>query len=192
MHTLTAMVLAMTLGAVPAMGNGQSLIDTATFRGPAADQRAFRVGDVLTVYVLETSKARSQAGTGTDRGGDIRAGLHSPSTTYDVSLNTRGKTQGTAETQRIGELRAQLSVRVVAVEPNGLMRVAGGQTLVVNGEEQQIRLSGVVRPEDITAGNVVWSSRLAEADVSLSGAGVVSEAQRRSVVSRVLQWLGLL
>ena len=192
MYSLMGIMLGMALGVVPVMGDGQSLIDTVTFRGPAADQRAFRVGDVLTIYVLETSKARSQAGTGTDRGGDIQAGLHSPTTTYDVSLGTRGKTQGTAETQRIGELRAQLSVRVVAVEPNGLLRVAGGQTLVVNGEQQQIKLSGVVRPEDITTGNVVWSSRLAEADVSLSGAGVVSEAQRRSVVSRIFQWLGLL
>lgn len=192
MHNLATMVLAMALGAVPVKGDGQSLIDPATFRGPAADQRAYRVGDVLTVYVLETSRARSQAGTGTDRGGDIRGGLHSPSTTYDVSLGVSGKTQGAAETQRIGELRAQLSVRVVAVEPNGLLRVGGGQTLVVNGEQQRINLSGLVRPEDITAGNVVWSSRLAEANVSLSGTGVVSEAQRRSVVSRVFQWLGLL
>lgn len=192
MHNLVASVLFMAVGTVPPVGDGQSLINPSTFRGPAADQRAYRVGDVLTVYVLETSRARSQAGTDTDRSGDIRGGLHSPSTTYDVSLGVRGKTQGAAETQRIGELRAQLSVRVVAVEPNGLLRVGGGQTLVVNGEQQRINLSGLVRPEDITAGNVVWSSRLAEADVSLSGTGVVSEAQRRSLVSRVFQWLGLL
>jgi flagellar L-ring protein precursor FlgH len=186
------MALCLGLGALPARGHCQSLIDPATFRGPAADQRAYRVGDVLTVYVMETSKARSQAGTDTDRGADIGAGLHSPSTNYDVSLGTRGKTQGAAETRRIGELRAQLSVRVVSVEPNGLLRVDGGQTLVVNGEQQHIQLSGVVRPEDITAGNIVWSSRLAEANVSLSGTGVVSEAQRRSLVSRLFKWLGLL
>lgn len=186
------MVLLLPLGMVPARAHCQSLIDPSAFRGPAADRRAYRVGDALTIYVLETSRARSQAGTDTDRGADISGGLRSPSTTYDVSLAARGKTKGAAETQRVGELRAQLSVRVVEVEPNGQLRVSGGQTLVVNGEQQRITLSGVVRPEDITAGNVVWSSRLADADVSLSGTGIVSEAQRRSLVSRIFHWLGLL
>jgi flagellar L-ring protein precursor FlgH len=170
----------------------QSLIDPVTFRGPAADQRAYRVGDVLTVYVLETSRARSQAGTGTDRSTDLGIALHAPSTSYEADLGVGGRTQGAAETRRIGELRAQLSVRVTAVEGNGLLRVSGGQTLVVNGEQQRITLSGLVRPEDITAGNIVWSSRLAEAEVSLSGKGVVSESQKRSLVSRIFQWLGLL
>lgn len=170
----------------------QSLIDPATFRGPAADQRAYRVGDVLTVYVLETSRARSQAGTDTDRSTDLGIALHAPSTSYEADLGVSGKTKGAAETRRIGELRAQLSVRVTAVEGNGLLRVSGGQTLVVNGEQQRITLSGLVRPEDITAGNIVWSSRLAEAEVSLAGKGVVSESQKRSLVSRVFHWLGLL
>lgn len=170
----------------------QSLIDPATFRGPAADQRAYRVGDVLTVYVLETSRARSQAGTDTDRRTDLGIALHAPSTSYEADLGVGGKTKGAAETRRIGELRAQISVRVTAVEGNGLLRVSGGQTLVVNGEQQRITLSGLVRPEDITAGNIVWSSRLAEAEVSLAGKGVVSESQKRSLLSRIVHWLGLL
>lgn len=186
------MALLLALGWFPASGHCQSLIDPATFRGPAADRRAYRVGDVLTVYVLETSRARSQAGTDTERGMDVGIGLHSPSTVYDAKLAAKGKATGAAETRRIGELRAQLSVRVVEVEANGLLRVSGGQTLLVNGEQQRINLSGVVRPEDIAAGNVVWSSRLAEADVSLAGVGSVSEAQRRGLISRIFGWLGLL
>lgn len=187
-----ALALLLALGWLPANAHGQSLIDPTTFRGPAADRRAYRVGDVLTVYVSETSRALSQAGTDTDRGTDMGIGLHSPSTTYDASFATKGKTTGAAETRRIGELRAQLSVRVTGIEPNGLLRVSGGQTLVVNGEQQRINLSGVVRPEDIASGNIVWSSRLADADVSLAGVGIVSEAQRRGLVSRIFRWLGLL
>lgn len=191
-RNFVAMALLLALGWLPSGAQGQSLIDPATFRGPAADRRAYRVGDVLTVYVSETSRARSQAGTDTDRGTDIGIGLHSPSTTYDANFAAKGKTAGAAETRRIGEVRAQLSVRVTDVEPNGLLRVSGGQTLLVNGEQQRINLSGVVRPEDIAAGNIVWSSRLAEADVSLAGVGIVSEAQRRGLVSRIFRWLGLL
>jgi flagellar L-ring protein precursor FlgH len=172
--------------------SGQSLIDTNSFRGPAADQRAYRVGDVLTVLVLETTKARSQAATDSDRSTGFTAGLTTPSVNYDAQLGIDGKTKGGAETSRIGELRAQITVRVIDVEDNGLMRVSGEQSLVVNGEEQRISLKGLVRPEDISAANTVWSSRIADAEVSLAGKGVVSESQKRSLVSHLFHWLGLL
>lgn len=186
-----AAALAMALGAYPAQAR-QSLIEPSTFRGPAADQRAHRVGDLLTVLVMETTRARSQAATGSDRDTGIGIALSSPSTDYNMDLATRGKSKGTAETTRVGELRAQITVKVVAVEDNGLMRISGSQVLLVNREEQRITLSGVVRPEDISSANAVWSSRIADADVALNGKGVVSESQRRSLVSRVFQWLGLL
>lgn len=171
--------------------SAQSLIDPASFRGPAADQRAYRVGDVLTVLVLETTSARSQAVTDSDRSTAITAGLTTPHINYNANLGVQGKHNGAAETTRIGELRAQITVRVTAVEANGLMRISGNQSLVVNGENQHITLSGLVRPEDISTANTVLSTRIADADVALSGKGVVSEAQRRSLITRVLGWLGL-
>lgn len=183
--------LCMAIGQNAFSQSNQSLIDTASFRGPAADQRAYRVGDVLTVYVLETTRARSQAATGTERGTGIAADLSSPSTNFNASLGLQSKTKGAAETSRVGELRAQITVRVEAIEANGLMRIQGTQTLEVNKEQQRISLSGLVRPEDISAGNIVWSTRIADAKVSLAGKGIVSEAQKKSVISRVLNWLGL-
>ena len=184
--------VAVGLAVAPPAPARQSLVDPTTFRGPAADQRAHRVGDVLTVLVLETTRARSQAATGSERDTDLGIALKSPSNNYSSQLGLQNNSKGAAETSRIGELRAQLTVRVVALEPNGLLRIAGTQLLRVNREEQRIVLSGVVRPEDISAVNTVWSSRIAEAELSLAGKGVVSESQRRNIVSRVFQWLGLL
>ncbi|MGH8108415.1 MAG: flagellar basal body L-ring protein FlgH [Arenimonas sp.] len=172
--------------------SSQSLIDTTSFRGPAADQRAYRVGDVLTVYVLETTRARSQAATDSDRSTGFAADLSAPSTSYNGSLVLQGKTKGAAQTTRVGELRAQLTVRVEAIEANGLMRIKGTQVLEVNKEQQRITLSGLVRPEDISSGNIIWSTRIADAQVSLAGKGIVSEAQRKSLLARVASWLGLL
>ena len=171
---------------------GQSLIDPNSFRGPAADQRAYRVGDVLTVLILETTKARSQATTDSNRSTGFTAGLTTPQIDYNAQLGIEGKTKGGAETSRIGELRAQITVRVTAVETNGLMQISGEQVLIVNGEQQRISLKGLVRPEDISAANTVWSSRIADAEVSLAGKGVVSESQKRSLVSHLFHWLGLL
>ncbi len=178
---------------VPARANdgSQSLVDPATFRGPAADRRAYRTGDVLTVVVVEATSALSQAGTGAERSSATSAGLTNLHGNYTYGINLDGKHNGTAQTTRVGQLNAQITVRVTGVEPSGLMHVTGSQLMVINGEQQSITLNGLVRSEDISSANTIMSNQIADANVSVSGHGVVSEAQRRSIVTRVMNWLGL-
>lgn len=172
--------------------HAESLIDAAHYRGLAADHRAYRVGDIVTVYVLEVSRARSQAGVDADSDLDIQASLNSPSTRYDARLGLSAGHSGGAQTVRAGEVRAQISAQVVHVDPEGRLAIEGLQTLLINGERQQIRLRGLVRPEDIEADNIVLSQRIANADIELVGVGVVSESTRQSLVYRVLKWLRIL
>lgn len=169
-----------------------SLIDAGTYRGLAADHRAHRVGDLVTIQVLEATRARSQAATEAGSDLDLGVALRAPSTQYDASLGMSGGNASGAQTTRLGELRTQVSARVIEVQPNGVLRIAGEQALVVNGEEQRIRITGLVRPEDIDRANAVWSHRLADAQIELVGIGVVSESQRQSVIYRVLKWLRVL
>lgn len=183
---------ALVLGSVARAQSAESLIDPVSYRGLAADHRARHVGDVITVYVLEASTARSQAATDASSDLDLRAGLSSPTTQYNAALGIGGGNSAGARTTRTGELRAQISTRVVAVAPSGDLHIAGEQTLTVNGERQLIRLSGVVRPADIAADNTVWSHRIAQADLELVGKGVVSESQRQSVFYRLFKWLRLM
>lgn len=170
----------------------QSLIDADNYRGLAADQRAYRSGDVLTVHVLETARARSGAATDASSDTGLRVGVDLPSTHYDGSVGISGGSTGGAETSRVGELRAQISVMVRAVRPGGVMEIQGEQSVVVNGEQQRIRLSGLVRPEDVSAANTVWSHRIADAKVELTGIGVVSESQRQGMLYRAFKWLRLM
>lgn len=170
----------------------ESLIDPVTYRSLASDHRAQLPGDVITVYVLEATRARSQAGTDASSELQMSAHLDAPSTQYDASLGIGGSNSAGAQTTRLGELRTQISTRVVAVEPNGLLHIAGEQNLTVNGERQRIRLSGVVRPVDISADNIVWSNRIAHAELELVGVGSVSESQRQSIIYRAFKWLRLL
>jgi flagellar L-ring protein FlgH len=170
----------------------ESLIDPAAYRGLAADHRAYRLGDVVTVFVLEATRAKSQAATDATSDLDMRVGLASPSTQYNATLGLGGSNSGGAQTTRLGELRTQISAQVIEVEPDGTLRIAGEQTLRVNGELQKIRVSGLVRPEDISAENTVWSHRIANADLELLGVGVVSESQRQSIFYRVFKWLRLM
>jgi flagellar L-ring protein precursor FlgH len=173
-------------------GQRESLIDPGRYRALAADHRAYRVGDIVTIQVLEATRAKSQAATEAGSELDLGVGFRSPSTSYDASLGLNGGNASGAQTTRVGELRTQVSAQVIAIEPNGNLRIEGEQSLIVNGERQKIRITGMVRPEDISAANTVWSNRIANADLELLGVGVVSESQRQSVLYRVFKWLRLM
>jgi flagellar L-ring protein FlgH len=191
---IAACVLA--LGAAASMhaiaNERESLIDPNQYRGLAADHRAYRVGDIVTIYVLEATRAKSQAATEAGSDLDLDVGLSSPSTQYNANLGLSGSNASGAQTTRVGELRTQVSAQVTDVESNGSLRIAGEQSLIVNGERQKIRITGLVRPQDINADNTVWSNRIANADLELLGVGVVSESQRQSIFYRVFKWLRLL
>jgi flagellar L-ring protein FlgH len=195
---IVSLVITLLLGSIIAQDvvaqSSQSMIDPATFRGPAADQRAYRVGDVLTVYVLEATRARSQAGTDAENSAGFAADFTTSAGHYNGngSVGLQGKTKGAAQTTRVGELRAQISVRVDSIESNGLMRIKGTQLLEVNKEQQKITLTGLVRPEDISSGNIIWSNRIADAQVSLAGKGIVSESQRKGLIAKIVTWLRIL
>lgn len=170
----------------------ESLIDPNQYRGLAADHRAYRVGDIVTIYVLEATRAKSQAATEAGSDLDLNVGLSSPSTQYNANLGLSGGNASGAQTTRVGELRTQVSAQVTEIAANGSLRIAGEQSLIVNGERQKIRITGLVRPEDINADNTVWSNRIANADLELLGVGVVSESQRQSILYRVFKWMRLL
>jgi flagellar L-ring protein FlgH len=191
---LAALVFALSAAtSMPAFANErESLIDPSQYRGLAADHRAYRVGDIVTIYVLEATRAKSQAATEAGSDLDLDVGLSSPSTQYNANLGLSGNNASGAQTTRVGELRTQVSAQVTAVEINGSLRIAGEQSLIVNGERQKIRITGLIRPEDINADNTVWSNRIANADLELLGVGVVSESQRQSIFYRVFKWLRVL
>jgi flagellar L-ring protein FlgH len=169
-----------------------SLIQPDAYRGLTADRRAHNVGDTLTVVVVETAHASVSANTDGSNVVKLGAEARTPRGTYPYGLGLTGSDQGQGQTSRAGILQAQLAVRVVDIEPDGMLRVHGEQQVVINGEKQRIALSGLVRQEDILASNVLPSNRISDAQIEFTGAGDVSEAQRRSVIYRFMKWLRLL
>jgi len=191
MNDKAVFTLALLMLASPLV-QAQSLIEPERYRALAADHRAYRVGDVITVFVAEATRARSQAATDASSRLELNAGLRTPTTDYNADLGLGGSNSGGAQTTRVGELRTQVSVQVVAVDPDGGLRIEGWQNLTVNGENQRIRLKGLVRPQDVSAQNTVWSNRIANAELELDGVGIVSESQRQSVIYRLFKWLRLM
>lgn len=169
-----------------------SLYDERSYRPLIADSKAFRVGDVVTVQVVENASASSASDTTTRRTNDIAGSITHPSgkiATADLAL--AGQFDGGGTTERNGKLVAQLTVSVKEVLPNGDLRIGGEQHLTIDNESQRIYLEGRIRPQDVSDANVVVSTRLADARIVYLGDGDLSERQRRGWWRRIVDWLGL-
>lgn len=169
-----------------------SLYEPQSFKSLTSDNKAYRVGDALTIQIFENSSATTSADTATRRKNDITASAQSAidGGTARAGINVSGEFDGGGRTQRANRLLATVSVTVKEVLPNGDLRVAGEQLLTVNEEQQKVNLEGRVRPQDISEGNVVLSTRLADAQITYVGQGDVTERSKRGVWRQLLDWLG--
>ncbi|RUL72730.1 flagellar basal body L-ring protein FlgH [Dyella choica] len=178
--------------AAHAQTSSGSMIDPDAYHGLAADRRAHQVGDTLTVLVTETARATASANTDASGGVQLGANAQYRNLGRNYALGFNGQDAGQGNTTRAGSLQAQLAVRVVAVGSDGLLRIHGEQTVEINGEKQQFALTGMVRPEDISPTNTIFSNRISEADIHYTGKGDISTAQRHSILYRITRWLGLI
>ena len=154
-----------------------------------ADKKALRVGDIITVRIVENAQASNSADTDLSRSSAAKAGL---STFFgkkkilglfnlgDELLNSSAENshQGSGSTTRTGQLTAIMTALVREVLPNGNLVIQGTRELLVNHEQQFITLTGMVRPQDVSRDNVVVSSQLADANITIGGLGVVDDKQR--------------
>ncbi|RKP48495.1 flagellar basal body L-ring protein FlgH [Trinickia fusca] len=187
--------MAVLLCAVLAAANAahaESLYNESTYRAIGADTKAYRVGDAITVLVYENSSATSSTDTTTQRNNNLSASITSSliGKQPEFGVTTGGAFDGGGSTKRSSKLLASLTVTVREVLPNGDLKLAGEQMLTVNDEQHKVNLVGRVRPQDVSADNVVLSTRLADAHIDYVGDGDLTERQRRGWWRKVIDWLG--
>jgi flagellar L-ring protein precursor FlgH len=164
----------------------------------AMDFRATRVGDVLTVVVLEQASASAQGTTASKRASSASASVNSllgPRTTGALTnlANLSGQQQlaGQGATSRQSTLTTTLSARVIKVLPSGNLILEGTKAVTINSESQLVSIRGIVRPIDIGPDNSIASNRVADLEVRINGKGVVNDAiHRPNMLYRLL--LGVL
>ena len=171
---------------------GESLYQPDRFHAFAADHRAYRAGDNLTVLVTEIATASSTANTSTNKETALAAKLSGRNENLDLGASIGDTYDGSGKTERTGKLLAKITVVIESIDERGDLRVKGAQTIDVNNERQSITLSGKVRPQDIGSDNSVLSSRISEAKIEYVGDGVVNEKQRPGLITRFLSWLRIL
>ena len=167
----------------------------AVQRSIYTDIKAHKVGDLITVLIVEDSRAVNKAKTTTKKKTDAKAnmiGALGPlqiGRLWNASGGNEVKYDGQGQTEKMGALRAKLTASVVSIRDNGDLVIEGNRIVTINNEEENMFLSGVVRPRDISTDNTVYSYQIADAKISSKGKGAVTEGQRPGIITRILNWI---
>jgi flagellar L-ring protein precursor FlgH len=169
------------------------------------DMRAMRVGDILTVKIVENHKGSKSADTSAERDSTIQNSLAGSAIGYigipgirlggearrglGIDGSSSSKFGGKGATNREGTLTGTISCSVTEVIPNGDLRIEGRREVTVNSEKQLMTIAGIVRRVDVNTKNTVFSSAIADAKIEYSGLGVLGDVQRPGWLVRVLDWV---
>ncbi len=164
--------------------------DIDNYKASWADQRANNIGDIITILIEEKAKASSSAGLGADNEHSIGVSNNIKGTPFNFDAGINSAMDNDASTSRNGSISAMITARVVEIDQYGLLKIQGSQFVTVNGEEQQITLSGFIRKEDLSAQNAIISSRIESARIELSGIGEVDDNRKPSIFRSLFRWLG--
>ncbi len=157
------------------------------------DAKAFRIGDLLSVTLSESTNASKSAATTTAKEDDINLGggtVSGVTPTYngDALLNSAitadREFSGSGDSAQSNSLQGEITVMVSDILPNGNLVVRGEKILGLNQGAEFIRIAGIVRPQDVSAENVVLSGKLANARIFYGGGGVIAEANTKGWLSR--------
>jgi flagellar L-ring protein precursor FlgH len=196
----------------PQAGNGAIYQEGSALR-LFEDVKPRRVGDILTIVLVESTNATKQTTTETKKENEVdlrnptllgtAAEVSIPSRrlkralpipnqstyTLDMAANTSQEFSGSGASKQSNSLKGQITVTVTEVLANGNLAVRGEKIVAIGEGDEYVRLSGIVRPQDISAGNSVLSTRVANARISYGGSGAVADAGQHGWLSRFfMQW----
>lgn len=157
------------------------------------DQRASRVGDLLTVNIQINDRAslgntsdRSKQSKGSNNL-DFLLDMFNISKTGKVGMNfdSDSSTKGEGSIARSENIKLSVAAVVTDVLPNGNLMISGSQEVRVNFELRNLTIAGIVRPRDVSKDNMISYDKIAEARVSYGGRGRIMEVQQPGLVHQV-------
>jgi flagellar L-ring protein precursor FlgH len=154
------------------------------------DIKARRVGDIVTVRLIEQNSAQKSADTNLNKstgisidpptvGGELRPNI-------GVDLSSGNTFTGESGSSQSNSLNASIAVTVRAVLPGGNLLIEGEKWMQINQGKEFIKLRGIVRTRDITPSNTILSTQVADAHISYSGTGATEDANAVGWMARVL------
>ena len=159
------------------------------------DNKAMRVGDVLTIKLKELTQANKADDLNAKKDVDVLVSTPTVSgfalsslTGNDAATKVTAKRdfKGEGEANQSNSLIGDISVTVVELLPNGNLKVRGEKRVTLNQGDEYIRLSGIVRPVDIDADNTIASDKVADATIMYTGEGAMADASKMGWFSRII------
>lgn len=160
------------------------------------DHTAKRVGDILTIALQERTQAKNNNTLDTKKDTSMSAevpsifGIAASALTGQspkTELASKKEFKGEGTSDQGNSLSGNISVTVVDVLPNGNLSVRGEKRVTLNQGDEFIRLSGIVRPVDITASNMISSDKVADVTIMYVGEGAMADAGKMGWLSRIFQ-----
>jgi flagellar L-ring protein precursor FlgH len=165
-----------------------------SFKSLFSDQKANRIGDAITILVMESSEAANNAQTSAGRSSEIGFGASGsldetnlPSAAFD--LGSSNDFSGSGSTKSTGMVKTRITATIDSVLENGNLFIRGSRLISINGEEQKIFLTGVVRVSDIASDNTVKSYNISDAEIVLEGNGMLDRMQEPGWITKLFHWL---
>lgn len=193
----------------PLQSAGANSLWRSGAKGFFRDQRARRVGDVLTVEVTMSDNANWSNQTMRSRKSDDHLGIPdffglqnlavkalpdgkdgTPVNPDDfIKMNSQSNNSGRGGVNRAEEIRMNLAAVITQILPNGNLVIRGRQEVRVNFEMREVVVAGIVRPEDITPKNTIGHEKIAELRVAYGGRGQITDVQQPRYGAQVLDVL---
>jgi len=170
------------------------------------DYKGRSLGDIIIVKIVESSSATNSNSTKTSKTSNYNSGITSlmglplnlgmnnflkKGNPFDptVSAQTGNSFTGSGAKKKSDSVSATIAARIVDILPSGNLVIEGNREILVDQEKQTISVKGIIRQKDIDANNTVLSTAIADAQITYTGKGILSDANRKGWLSSVIDWV---
>lgn len=191
---------------LPAAQNNGAIFQPGFASNLYDDRKAYRVGDIITITLNEKTQASKGANSKIGKDSTAKMGLTSlfgstvsvdnpdsdlnpldaAKLNLDVGYSGTRNSEGKSVAAQSNSLSGSITVTVAEVLPNGVLSVRGEKWLTLNTGDELMRISGLIRPDDIATDNTVASNRVADSRITYSGTGAFADASQPGWLDRML------
>ncbi|WP_109808045.1 flagellar basal body L-ring protein FlgH [Sphingosinithalassobacter portus] len=177
---------------MPVAANGGIFQASQGYAALYEGNRARRVGDPVTIVLVERTQATKSQGTDYDSTGGFSilpptTGALSLFSATDATVSSNRGFNGGGTASQANQLSGEITVTIAEVYGNGTMLVRGEKRLTLNRGDEYITISGIIRTADVNQYNQVASTRVADAQISYTGKGDLARSSRQGWLSRFFQ-----
>jgi flagellar L-ring protein precursor FlgH len=158
-----------------------------------SDSKAHRVGDIISVILNESTQAQKNAKTELKKANSGKldpiiglggTAVNFKNTAIQFGYNQESDFKGDSKSNQGNSLNGNISVHVLRVLPNGNLMIRGEKWMTLNNGDEYIRLTGIIRAQDISSGNTIISSKIANARIQYAGTGTFADMQEQGWLSK--------